>query len=77
VSDCEEVDMLDETKMRALANNVLNIHIAVAKRLIENSGAVCRIISDDGMQFGCSAEYVSHRINVEVIDNIVVYSYVG
>ena len=65
------------SEIRDIANWCRGQRLDVARARIVENGLLVRVISLDGIQFGGTADHVPGRINLDVIDGIVVDSSVG
>ena len=63
--------------VKDLTRRVINMRVSEARCLIEDSGAMCRVTSEDGIQFEGSAQHIPYRINLDVIDGIVREAKIG
>ena len=63
--------------VKELLQRVVNMRVAEAKYLVESSGIMCRVTSEDGIQFEGSGQYIPYRINLDVIDGIVREARIG
>lgn len=68
---------MKEQRVKELLARVVNMRVAEAKNLVESSGIMCRITSEDGIQYEGSAQYIPYRINLDVIDGVVRSSRIG
>jgi hypothetical protein len=68
---------MKEQKVKELVQRVVNMRVAEARYLVESSGIMCRVTSEDGIQYEGSAQYVPYRINLDVIDGIVREAKIG
>lgn len=62
---------------RDVANWCLRMSRAQAEELIKQAGYQSRVVSDDGIQYAGAADFRPNRINLTLIDGIVVEVSVG
>ena len=63
--------------VRSVSRSVVGRRLNEAKARIAEAGLIHRVVSQDGIQFGGTADLVPYRINLEVIDDIVRDAHVG
>lgn len=68
---------MKELVIKELVKRVIGMQKVDAVRLVENNGFMCRVTSEDGIQFEGTAAFIPYRINIDVIDRIVRESRIG
>lgn len=68
---------MKEIVIKELVHRVIGMQKSDAIRLVEKNGFMCRVTSEDGIQFEGTASFIPYRINIDVIDRIVRESRIG
>lgn len=68
---------MGDNETATVAQMVVGLRLSDAQAFIAERGMQSRVVSQDGMSFYFTTDYHTRRINLEVIDDVVVGTRVG